>query len=229
MRSNARCAVGLMDQSGTGDRAGIDHRVERPVVVGQPDRIERLAARLDADRRRNALLADHVERKRKHEGLGDRLDGERHRAVADLIDMAVDGDESDAEMRGVGALQFGNVIGDRAGMIRSEFLVTAVQKALERRLVGIAGISERRNCFWPDRLTWASTSSPCKWQEMKQSPCHGRLPALNLRIRPHAADVRHPDASRAISSICARIAPLSPGRGKPALPRRGALGHGQSE
>ena len=44
--------VDLMDQAGTGDRAGIDHRVERPVVVGQPDRIERLATRLDADSRR---------------------------------------------------------------------------------------------------------------------------------------------------------------------------------
>ena len=38
------------------------------------------------------------------------------RAVADLIDMAVDGNETDAEMRGVGALQFGDVIGDRAGI-----------------------------------------------------------------------------------------------------------------
>ena len=141
------CAIGLMDQPGAGDRAGIDHRVERPVVVGQPDRIERLPARLDPDRRRNALLTDHVERERKHEGLGYRLDGERHPAVADLIDMAVDGNETDAEMRGVGALQLGNVIGDRAGIIRFEFLVASLQKALERRLVGIAGISEGEIAF----------------------------------------------------------------------------------
>ena len=49
-------ALGLMDQPGAGDRAGIDHRVERPVVVGQPDRVERLAARLDADRGRRPAL-----------------------------------------------------------------------------------------------------------------------------------------------------------------------------
>ena len=130
-----RCAIDLMDQSGTGDRAGIDHRIERPVVVGQPDRIERLAARLDADRRRDALFADHFQRKREHERLGYRLDGERHGAVADFIDMAVDGDEADAEMRGIGPLQLGDIVGDRAGIVGSEFFVASGQKALERRLV----------------------------------------------------------------------------------------------
>ena len=69
------------------------------------------------------------------------------RAVADLVDVAVDGDETDAEMRGVGALQLGNVIGDRAGIIRFEFLVAAGQKALQRRLVGITGISEGEIAF----------------------------------------------------------------------------------
>jgi hypothetical protein len=133
--------VDLMDQAGTGDRAGIDHRVERPVVVGQADRIERLAARLDADGRRHPLFTDHVERKREHEGFGDRLNGERHRAVADLINVAIDGDEGDTEMLRIGALQLGNVIGDRTGIVRFEFFVTARQKVLERRLIGITGIS----------------------------------------------------------------------------------------
>ena len=85
-------------------------------------------------------VADHLEREREHEGLGDRLDGERHLAVADLVDVAVDGREADAEMRGVGLAQFRDVIGDRAGIIRFEFLVTSPQKALQRRLVGIAGV-----------------------------------------------------------------------------------------
>ena len=129
-----------MDQSRTGDRAGVDHRVERPVVVGEPDRIERLAARLDPNGGRHPLLTDHVERERKHEGLGYRLDGERYPAIADLVDVAVDGHEADAEMRGVGALQLRDIIGDRAGIIRSEFLVACAQKALQRRLVGIAGV-----------------------------------------------------------------------------------------
>jgi hypothetical protein len=43
-------------------------------------------------------------------------------------------------MRGVGALQLRDVIGHRAGSIRSEFLVACPEKALERRLVGIAGV-----------------------------------------------------------------------------------------
>ena len=140
-------AVDLMDQPGTGDRAGIDHRVERPVVVGEADRIERLAAGLDADRSGYALLTHQVQRKRKHEGLRDRLNGERHGAIADLVDVAVDGDETDAEMRGIGALQLGNVIGDRAGIVRPEFLVTGGQEPLKRRLVGVTGISGGETAF----------------------------------------------------------------------------------
>jgi hypothetical protein len=38
-----------------------------------------------------------------------------------------------------------------------------------------------------------------------------------MRAGPHATDVRHPDASRHLLTIRARIAPLSAGRGKPAL------------
>ena len=52
------------------------------------------------------------------------MNGERHRAVADLIDMAIDGDEGDTKMRRIGALQLGDVIGDRTGIVRFEFLVT---------------------------------------------------------------------------------------------------------
>ena len=106
-------AIDFMDQSGTGDRSGIDHRIEGFVVVGQPDRVERLAARLDADRRLDAFLSDEVQRQRENERLGNRLNGERHGAIADFVDVAVDGGESDAEMRWVGPLQLGNVIGER--------------------------------------------------------------------------------------------------------------------
>ena len=114
-----RGAVDLMDQPGARNRPGIDHRIERPVIVGEPDRIERLAAGLDADRRRHALLADHFQRQRKHKRLGNRLDGERHGAVADFVDVAIDGDESDAEMRRIGPLQLGDVVGDGPGIVGS--------------------------------------------------------------------------------------------------------------
>ena len=89
-------------------------------------------------------------------------------AVADLINVAVDGDESDAEMRGIGALQLGNVIGDRAGIVRFEFLVTARQKVLERRLVGIAGISGGETAFGRAANLGVHIIT-IKWQEMKQS------------------------------------------------------------
>ena len=59
-------------------------------------------------------LIHQVESKRKHERLRDGLDGERHGAVADLVDMTVDGDQRDTEMRRVCSLQLGNVVGDCA-------------------------------------------------------------------------------------------------------------------
>ena len=43
-------APGLMDQPGTGDRPGIDHRVEGVVFGVEADRVEGIAGRLDADR-----------------------------------------------------------------------------------------------------------------------------------------------------------------------------------
>jgi hypothetical protein len=103
--------------------------------------LKRLPARLHADRRSHALLADHVERQREYEGFGHGLNGERHGAVADLVDMAIDGDQADAEMRWVGALQFGDIIRYCTGIIRFEAIVTAGQETLERRFVSIAGIS----------------------------------------------------------------------------------------
>jgi hypothetical protein len=44
-------------------------------------------------------------------------------------------------MRRIGALQLRDVIGDRAGIVRSEFLVAGSQEPLKRRLVGVTGIS----------------------------------------------------------------------------------------
>ena len=75
------------------------------------------------------------------------MNGERHGAIADLVDVTVDGDETDAEMRRIGALKLGDVIGDRAGMVRSEFLVAGGQKPLKRRLVGVTGISAAEIAF----------------------------------------------------------------------------------
>ena len=48
--SNASSPLARTDQPGAGDRAGIDHRIERMVVGVEPDRVEGIARRFDADR-----------------------------------------------------------------------------------------------------------------------------------------------------------------------------------
>ncbi len=83
----------------------------------EPDRIEGIARGLDADRALDPFGAERIQRQREHERLRHRLDGEGNPAVADLVDMAVDGGEADAEMIGVGLAQFRNVVGDRAAVL----------------------------------------------------------------------------------------------------------------
>ena len=68
-----------------------------------------------------------------------RLDREWHGAVADLVNMAVDGDETDTEMIGVGPLQLGDVIGYRARVVRPDPLVAVTEETLQRWLGGITG------------------------------------------------------------------------------------------
>lgn len=126
-------AARLVDQSGAGDRAGIDHRIVGPVIGAKPDRVEGIAARFDADDRLDFVGAQHFQRQGKDEGLGDRLNGEWHGAVADFVDVAVDSGEADAEMRRIGLLQLRNVVGHRATMIAFEFRVALDQKAAQRR------------------------------------------------------------------------------------------------
>src|SRR5664280_883209 len=102
--------IDAVDQARAGDRPGVDHRIEWPVVRGQADGVERLAAWLYSDLGFDPLRADKVQRQREDEGLRDGLDGEFDRAVAGLVDVAVDGREADAEMRRIGLAQFRDVI-----------------------------------------------------------------------------------------------------------------------
>ena len=60
-------ALGLVDQPGTGNRAGIDHRIERVVLGIEPDRVEGIARWLDADRAFDPCRAECVQRQREHE------------------------------------------------------------------------------------------------------------------------------------------------------------------
>ncbi len=119
----------VADEARTGDRAGIDHRIERQVGGVQPNRVEGIAARLDTDRRFDSFRADRLERQREDEGLGNRLDGERHQPVAHLVHVAVDGGDADAEMRRIRLGQFRDVIRQLAAEILRELAVAAPQKS----------------------------------------------------------------------------------------------------
>ncbi len=110
----------------------------------QPDRIERIAARLDADHGLDPFGADRFERQRKHEGLRDRLDRERHGGVADFVDVAIHGCERDPEMARVGLLQFRDVIGNRAATLVCERRMRLREKLQKR--VGSFDLATQR--FW---------------------------------------------------------------------------------
>ncbi len=69
-------------------------------------------------------------------GFRHRLDGEGHPAVADLVDMAVERGEADAEMIGIGLAEFGDVVGDVAAGLAAESAWQAVEKPQQRRLQG---------------------------------------------------------------------------------------------
>src|SRR6202007_340658 len=94
-------AFGLADQPGHGNRAGIDHRVEGLILTTEPDRVEGITRRLDADRAFDARGAKRVERESEYKRFRDRLDREGYAGVADLVDIAIEGREADAEMIGV--------------------------------------------------------------------------------------------------------------------------------
>ena len=126
-------ALGLMDQAGAGDRAGIDHRIEGMVVGIEPDRVEGIARRLDADCAFHPSCAQRIQRQREHEWLRHRLDREGNPAVADLVDVAVEGGEADAEMIGVGLAEFRDVVGDGAAGLRGKIGVAGGEKPQQGR------------------------------------------------------------------------------------------------
>ncbi len=126
-------ALGVVDQARAGNRSGVDHRIERPIVGVEADRIERFTARLDADLGFDALLPEQLQRQREHESLRDRLDGEFDRGVAGLVDMAVDGREADTEMRRIGLAELRDVVGNRALVVAAIGVEAVFQEVAERR------------------------------------------------------------------------------------------------
>ena len=103
------------DEAGAGDRAGVDHRIARAAGDGiEPDGVEGVARRLDADLCQHLRASVVFEREAIDEGLRDRLDGELLPRVADFVNAAVGRDDADAEPVRIGLAQLGNVGGDFA-------------------------------------------------------------------------------------------------------------------
>ena len=98
---------------------GVHERIERPVrLFVEHDRVERLAGRLDADFLEHRFAAMVFERQAEHERLRHRLNAEQLLVIADVEDLAVDGDDGNAEPIRVGQRQLGNVVGDFAVVAR---------------------------------------------------------------------------------------------------------------
>ena len=112
MRSSRRVA---RHQRGHGDRAGVDHGVERPVGhLVEHDRVEGLAGGLDPDMAQHVVAPIVLERVAVHERLRDRLDGEEVIGVAGRVGLSVDRGECHAEGVGVGLAKLRDIVGDLA-------------------------------------------------------------------------------------------------------------------
>jgi hypothetical protein len=128
-----------MQQGRHRDRAGVDHRVVWPVGAAmQPDRVEGVAARLDANKARDGLLAEFLERHSEGEWLRDRLDRERHVAVTRGQHIAFGADDTDAEVFGVGFSEFRDVGGHLASSQRHMPGVQLVNELLQSMFLGDA-------------------------------------------------------------------------------------------
>jgi hypothetical protein len=121
------------DQFGGGDRAGIDHRVERAAVRHvQRHRIEAVARRLDPDLGEDGVAPMLLQRVAVDEGLGDRLDGEGMIRIANRMDRAVHGGDGDAEQGGIGLGEFGNIAGGGTVRQRGEGGVETGEEIVDR-------------------------------------------------------------------------------------------------
>ena len=82
----------------------------------ETDRVERLAARLDADVLQHLVTAELVEGEREHEGLGDGLDREQG-VVAERHRRAPRIDHGHGEPLGIGRGELGDVLGRRSAVL----------------------------------------------------------------------------------------------------------------
>ena len=158
------------------DRAGVDHRIERPAALPvEADRVERVAARLDADLAHHRVAAVILEGERVHERLRDRLDGERLAGVADLVHVAVDRRDRDPEPARVGVRELRDVARHVAVVAPR---VLAMQRA-EIRGQGMLrlarGFGLQRGRYDHRLLRWRAARlerSLCDRRRLEQRTCH---------------------------------------------------------
>jgi hypothetical protein len=128
-------AGGAREEGDRGDRADVDHRVERQAGFRrEAEGVEGLAGRLDADQPANRLLPEFLEREPVGQRLRDRLDREGPPRVPDLVDGAVASDEADPEPVRVGLGELGDVRRDVALVQMPVARMEAVEIPLDGRV-----------------------------------------------------------------------------------------------
>ena len=115
------------------DGAGIDEGIARFALLALEldDGVERSAGWLAADPVPQPV-ADHAERERQREHLGDALDGEGGIGLAGHVLLPVHRRDGDAEMPDIDGGELGNVVGDLAALgMRGDFTVDVVHQRLQ--------------------------------------------------------------------------------------------------
>lgn len=136
------------DQAAHGDRAGVDHRIERAPGAGvEDDGVEGVAAGLDAHVTEHLVAPEQLQREAVAERLRHRLDRERALGVPARGQTSVDRRERDAECIGLDGGELGDVGRDLPGGVGQASLVDAREPRFQggvRRVRDIDGGVHRR-------------------------------------------------------------------------------------
>ena len=115
------------------DGAGVDHRVERALMpLVEDDRVEGVAAGLDAHLAEHLLASAILEGEPIDEGLRDRLDGERAPRVAGLVRRAVGCRERNAEQLRICLRELRDIRGHPPAIVAPVPIVDLAQRRQDR-------------------------------------------------------------------------------------------------
>ena len=122
-----------VDEGSRRDRAGINHRIERPVAtLVEDNRIERFAGRFDADFAEHVVEPAVFQRYAIDEWFRDRLNREQIFRVAGFVNLAVSGHERDAEQARIGLGQLGDIGRHLAAEVLLVFGMDLLQRCEDR-------------------------------------------------------------------------------------------------